>query len=110
MGVLAFLLLIVVAYVIFKAIGGLFGFVVTLLVAALVGWLASRIMGGDGAGPVMNILLGLVGGVLGDIVLNAIALNSIANLGFIGNVISGVVGAAIIIFLGRAFGAKNFAK
>lgn len=74
---------------------------ITLLLAASVGWIASIIMKTDSQmGWVANVVAGLVGGFLGTSLLGFIAPASPTDSGlsFMG-IIVGVIGACLAIFL-----------
>lgn len=80
--------------------------IVAILVGALIGWLASLVMGTDARqGAIANILIGIIGSALGRWlfadVLNiggAAAAGSFSVLG----ILWGVLGAIVLIFLLRA--------
>lgn len=72
-------------------------FLVTLLSGAIAGWLAGIIMKSNGS-LLRNIILGLVGGVVGSVVLGIIG---IGGSGFIGGILVAVVGACLLVWLGR---------
>ncbi|OQY81009.1 MAG: hypothetical protein B6D42_11980 [Anaerolineae bacterium UTCFX5] len=67
-------------------------------------------MGGNGAGVGMNILLGLVGGVLGSLLLRVLNLQGIESIWLVGNIITGVIGAVVVIAVARLFGDKGFGR
>ena len=73
------------------------GILWTLLMGGVAGWLASRLMNSEGS-TLRNILLGLGGGVVGSIVLGIFG---IAGRGLIGGTAVSVVGACILIWIGR---------
>jgi len=68
----------------------------TVFFGAVSGYIASRILGGDGFGFLGNIVVGVIGGYLGSWIVK------VANIplmqGFFGNLISSVGGAIILIF------------
>ena len=67
------------------------------------GWIASLLMGGK-KGLLRYILLGIVGGFVGNILAGAIGLGARYSLG---SIIISVVGACVIILVGRVlFGKK----
>lgn len=66
-----------------------------LLVAALVGYLAGSFMGLKNKWYI-NIILGLVGGVVGSLVFGLLGLN---DTNIIGRIIIDVVGAIIVIYI-----------
>ena len=75
------------------------GFLWTLFLGGLAGWIAGKIMNSEG-GTLRNIILGLVGGVVGSIVLGIVG---IQGSGLIGGTIVSVVGACLLIWIGRKF-------
>lgn len=71
----------------------------SLIIGGAAGWLAGQIMKGQGYGPLMNIILGLVGGLLGGILFNMAGL---AATNLIGQLICATLGAVLLIMLVRA--------
>lgn len=74
---------------------------ITLLLAGLVGWIASMIMKTDGQmGWIANIVAGIVGGFIGTTLLGFIAPAAPTDNGFnIMGIVIGVIGACIAIFV-----------
>ncbi|MGV3636996.1 MAG: GlsB/YeaQ/YmgE family stress response membrane protein [Flavobacteriales bacterium] len=75
------------------------GIIWSLIVGGVAGWLAGQFMKGSGYGLLVNILLGLLGGFVGNIVFGFLGLDA-TNL--IGRIICATVGAVLIIVLARA--------
>ncbi len=73
------------------------GLITGLIIGALAGWIAGKFMDNDGS-LLTNIILGLVGGFVGNLVLGFVGIHG---SGLIGNLIVAVIGACIIIFAGR---------
>lgn len=77
-----------------------------ILIGALCGWIASMIMGtNQSMGALANILAGLIGGAIGGGVLSLLGLVPKDNL--VGSLVSGVVGACIVIFVVKAIRGKR---
>ena len=75
--------------------------VIKIILWALAGFLASRLMkGGKPQGWLGNVILGLVGGFVGSMLFRLIGLGS---RGFIGDVLVSTVGACVVIWLVRKF-------
>jgi uncharacterized membrane protein YeaQ/YmgE (transglycosylase-associated protein family) len=77
------------------------GWLGAIIIGGIAGWLAEKVMKSD-MGVFMNIILG----ILGAIILNAIlmALNiGILGTGWIAYLITGFIGACILIFVARLF-------
>ena len=112
MSTIVLLILVVVG---FFVVGGIITSVLNLLISAVIwgitGWLASRIMGGDGLGIIGNVLLGIIGGFVGTIVLRLIGMAGIGDIWLVGTIIVGVVGGVVVIFLVRLLTQnKNFGR
>ncbi|MDP1700180.1 MAG: GlsB/YeaQ/YmgE family stress response membrane protein [Aestuariivirga sp.] len=76
-----------------------FGWIMTIILGGLAGWIAEKVMKFD-TGLIMNIVLGVVGALLGNWLL---ALAGIALGGLLGQLIVAVAGACILILAYRAF-------
>ena len=74
------------------------GLVWAVLIGLIAGWLAGRVMKGRGYGPLMDIVLGIAGGIIGRIVF---AFLGLAAWGLIGAIVVSFVGAVILIALAR---------
>jgi uncharacterized membrane protein YeaQ/YmgE (transglycosylase-associated protein family) len=81
-----------------------FGWIMTIIIGGLAGWIAEQIMKSD-MGLIGNIILGIVGAV----VLNAILLAIFGTTlgGFIGQLIIAVIGACILIYGWRLIQARR---
>lgn len=101
------LALIVVIGVIWLATKGI-GLLIGVIIAGIVGWAASSIMGGDGAGTLGNVLLGLVGGLIGPVLLSLINIDPDQMI--LGGIISSLIGAVAVIAIARVLGFRSFAK
>lgn len=85
---------------------------ITLLLAALVGWIASMIMGTDGQmGWISNIIVGIVGGFLGTFLLGFIAPATPTDNGLsLMGIIVGVIGACLAIFVWQLITGRRSAR
>jgi uncharacterized membrane protein YeaQ/YmgE (transglycosylase-associated protein family) len=83
------------------------GWIVIIVVGALIGWLASKLMGTDDQqGALANIAIGIVGSLLGTWFFGGIL--KIGSAGFAGSfsiwgIIWGVAGSVILIAILKAF-------
>jgi uncharacterized membrane protein YeaQ/YmgE (transglycosylase-associated protein family) len=76
--------------------------IVSLIVGGIIGWLASLVMKtSNQMGVVANVVVGIIGSALGGWVF---ALLGLAAYGALGQLIMGVVGAALLIALLRGLG------
>ena len=67
-----------------------------LVVGAIAGWLADKLMKGGGLGLWVSIVVGIIGAVIGQFVFG---LFGITAGGMIGTIIMATVGAAILLFV-----------
>jgi uncharacterized membrane protein YeaQ/YmgE (transglycosylase-associated protein family) len=78
------------------------GWIVSLIIGGLVGWIASLVMKTDAQmGMIANVVVGIVGSFLG---FWAAGLIGIAPSGGILRFVIAVIGAALLIFILRALG------
>jgi uncharacterized membrane protein YeaQ/YmgE (transglycosylase-associated protein family) len=81
------------------------GWIAAIIVGGLAGWLAEMFMK-SGTGILMNIVLGIVGAALANWLLGFLG---VALSGWLGYLITGFVGACIIIALWRAIRGRQAA-
>lgn len=72
-----------------------------LLIGAIAGWLAGKIMKGGGFGLLINIILGIVGGFVGNWLFGV--LNISLTDGVVGDILTGGIGAVVILFVAGLF-------
>jgi len=70
-----------------------------IIIGMIAGWAAGKIMTGSGYGPLMNMLLGVVGGIVGGWILHALGFYT--HGGFVPSVLVAIFGAVILVALAR---------
>jgi uncharacterized membrane protein YeaQ/YmgE (transglycosylase-associated protein family) len=100
----------IAAWLLLNLTGDVVRFVLMLLAWMFAGTLAGRLLRGRGYGLVMDILLGLVGGIVGNILFGLIGLGGIGDIPLIGGILVGVIGAVIFVWLVRLVRNENFAR
>ena len=85
------------------------GLIITLILAGIIGWIASMIMKTDGQmGWIANVIAGIVGGFIGTMLLGFIAPASPTDNGFnIMGIIVGIIGACIAIFVWKLIAGRG---
>jgi uncharacterized membrane protein YeaQ/YmgE (transglycosylase-associated protein family) len=85
------------------------GLIITLLLAGLVGWIASKIMKTDAQmGWIANVVVGMIGGFIGTWLLGSIAPATPTDNGLsLSGIIVGVIGACIAIFIWQLIARKR---
>ncbi|EKX88687.1 GlsB/YeaQ/YmgE family stress response membrane protein [Alloprevotella sp. oral taxon 473] len=68
----------------------------SIIIGILAGYIASKIQKGEGSGCLINLFLGVLGGVIGNFLfsLAGFSINSI-----VGELISSIVGAVLILWI-----------
>ncbi len=74
-----------------------------LLVGLAAGWLAGKFTQGHSLGFVGNLVVGVIGAILGGFLFRLVGL---AATGLLGSLICATVGAVVLLFLLRKFGKR----
>ena len=75
-------------------------FLYIILVGLVAGWAAGKIMKGSGYGPLMDIVLGVVGAIIGGWIMRA--LGYFTSGGLIASILVAILGAVVVIVVVRA--------
>jgi uncharacterized membrane protein YeaQ/YmgE (transglycosylase-associated protein family) len=76
------------------------GWIAVIIIGGLAGWLAEKVMKSN-MGVFMNIILGIIGAVVLNFILQVLNLGTFG-VGWIAYLITGFVGACLLIFVARA--------
>ncbi len=68
-----------------------------IIIGAVAGWLAGNIMRGGGFGLLMNIVVGVVGAIIGGWVFDLLGIGT--GDGLIGSLITALVGAILLLWV-----------
>ncbi len=80
-----------------------YGIIMWIIVGALAGWIGSKIMGTDAKqGGLANIIVGIVGAVVGGFATRALFGDARGNNGFFASFLVALLGAVIVIGLWKA--------
>jgi uncharacterized membrane protein YeaQ/YmgE (transglycosylase-associated protein family) len=71
----------------------------TILIGILAGFIASKLVSGSGKGVLMDLVVGIVGSVLGGWIFTLLGL---AAYGLIGQLVMAVIGAVVLLLIVRA--------
>lgn len=78
-------------------------FIWFIIIGILAGFIAGKLMRGGGFGLFINLLLGIIGGVLGGWIFGLLG---IAATGILGSLITSVIGAILILWIASLFRRK----
>ena len=74
-------------------------FIYFIIIGAIAGWLAGKIMKGGGFGLVMNIVLGVTGSVVGGWLFSFLGISAANST--LGSLVTALAGAVLILYVGR---------
>ncbi len=69
----------------------------TLLIGGIAGWLAGKLMRGEGFGVIVDIIVGVIGGWLGGWIFGKLGIHM--GNGLIGSLIVALAGSVVLIWL-----------
>ncbi|MCB0686079.1 MAG: GlsB/YeaQ/YmgE family stress response membrane protein [Saprospiraceae bacterium] len=72
-----------------------------IIVGAIAGWLGSFLFRGSGSGLIWNILLGIIGAVVGGWIFDKL---NIQTSGFAGSILTAAIGAFVVLWVYRLVG------
>ena len=79
------------------------GIILFLLIGAVAGWLAGKLMKGGGFGLIVNIIVGIIGSFIGGWLMS---LANIQKAGLLWELIVAVIGAVVFLFILSLFKRK----
>lgn len=85
------------------------GLIAWIIIGLVAGWLAGQIMKGSGYGLVGDLILGLVGAVVGGWLVGLVA-PAAEPSGLLGSIIVATAGAIVLIFIARAFRGRGVVR
>ena len=80
------------------------GFIAWVIIGLLAGWIAGVITRGHGFGCLVNIILGLVGAVIGGWIFTRLGIPA---WGFWASLAAATVGAVVLVAIGRLFAGSS---
>ena len=73
-----------------------------LLIGLISGAIASRLVGGGGLGLIRDIIVGLLGAVIGGLILHAVRGGPHASTSIVAEIVVSLIGAVVLLILERA--------
>ncbi len=78
------------------------GFISWIVIGLIAGWLANVVLGARGGGPMHNLAVGLVGGIVGGFLFARVS--TAQNPSFFGSLLTATIGAVVFLAIWRAIG------
>lgn len=72
------------------------GLIIFLVIGAVAGWLAGTLMKGGGFGLFGNIVIGIIGAIIGGFLFGLLGISSDS---FIGSILTATAGAALLLYV-----------
>ena len=77
------------------------GLIAWIIIGVIAGWLTGKLMKGSGFGFFMDMIVGLVGALVGGFISSHLGLGGVGQHGLIISIVIAVIGAVILTFLLR---------
>lgn len=84
--------------------------IVWLIVGGIAGTVAGRMIRGRGYGPLGDLVLGLIGSIVGGFVFGLLGIGPNGPLAICGNIIVAAIGAVLFVLAVRVFIDSDFAR
>jgi uncharacterized membrane protein YeaQ/YmgE (transglycosylase-associated protein family) len=86
------------------------GIVAWIIIGVIAGWLTGKVMKGSGYGFFMDMIIGLVGAVIGGFIATHIGIAPPGQQGMIVSIIIAVIGAVILTWIVRLISGNRTAN
>jgi len=86
------------------------GIIAWIIIGIIAGWLTGKIMKGSGFGFFMDMVVGLVGALIGGFISRAVGLGGLGEHGLIMSIIIAVIGAIILTWIVRLISGNRRAE
>ena len=86
------------------------GIIAWIIIGAIAGWLTGKLMKGSGFGFLMDMVVGLVGALIGGFISSHLGLGGVGEHGLIASICIAVLGAVILTFLIRLISGNRSAN
>lgn len=80
------------------------GFLAWIVIGLLAGWIAGHLTRGRGFGCLLNVILGLIGAIIGGWIFMRLG---IVAFGFLGSLAAATVGAVVLVAIARLFSGSH---
>jgi uncharacterized membrane protein YeaQ/YmgE (transglycosylase-associated protein family) len=88
-----------------------YGIIMWVIIGALAGWIGSKVMGADAQqGGLANVIIGVMGAVIGGFVTRAFFGDSASNNGFVASMLIATLGSVILIGLYKALTGSRITR
>ncbi|HXS75735.1 MAG TPA: GlsB/YeaQ/YmgE family stress response membrane protein [Terracidiphilus sp.] len=86
------------------------GLIAWIIIGVIAGWLTGKLMKGSGFGFFMDMIVGLVGALVGGFISSHLGLGGVGQHGMIISIVIAVIGAVILTVILRLITGKRSAE
>ncbi|MGC2300294.1 MAG: GlsB/YeaQ/YmgE family stress response membrane protein [Acidobacteriaceae bacterium] len=86
------------------------GIIAWIIIGVIAGWLTGKLMKGSGFGFLMDMVVGLVGALIGGFVSSHMGLGGVGQHGMIMSIVIAVIGAVILTLIVRLLSGNRGAN
>ncbi|HEX3987630.1 MAG TPA: GlsB/YeaQ/YmgE family stress response membrane protein [Acidobacteriaceae bacterium] len=86
------------------------GLIAWIIIGLIAGWLTGKLMKGSGFGFLMDMVVGLIGALIGGFISAHLGLGGVGQHGLIVSILIAVVGAVILTWIVRLFSGNRKAN
>ncbi|HZP05029.1 MAG TPA: GlsB/YeaQ/YmgE family stress response membrane protein [Terracidiphilus sp.] len=86
------------------------GLIAWIIIGVVAGWLTGKLMKGSGFGFIMDMIVGLVGAVIGGFISNHLGMGGVGQHGMIVSILIAVVGAVLLTWIIRLISGNRSAN
>jgi uncharacterized membrane protein YeaQ/YmgE (transglycosylase-associated protein family) len=86
------------------------GIIAWIIIGAIAGWLTGKLMKGSGFGFLMDMVVGLVGALIGGFISSHLGLGGVGQHGLIMSIVIAVIGAVILTMIIRLISGNRKAN
>lgn len=77
------------------------GIIAWIIIGVIAGWLTGKIMKGSGFGFLMDMVVGLIGALIGGFISSHLGFGTAGQHGMIGSIVIAVIGAVLLTIIVR---------
>lgn len=86
------------------------GLIAWIIIGLLAGWLTGKLMKGSGFGFIMDMIVGLIGAVIGGFISSHLGMGGVGQHGIIVSILIAVVGAVLLTWIIRLISGNRSAN
>ncbi len=86
------------------------GLIAWIIIGVIAGWITGKLMKGSGFGFIMDMVVGLVGALIGGFVSSHLGLGGVGEHGLIVSILIAVVGAVLLTWIVRLVSGNRTAN